>query len=116
MCAVQNSCGCGSGPPYHQGCLWQREQSAREAPHLAPPRRTHCISPAGIMLSSQFPINYFAVSEVDQSFPEFNAVFADVGELPGSKAAWYFRRTEDYGYKGENESADDLGRQFALEW
>ncbi len=68
------------------------------------------------MLSSQFPINYFAVSEVDQSFPEFNAVFADVGELPGSKAAWYFRRTEDYGYKGENESADDLGRQFALEW
>ncbi|KAL6778629.1 hypothetical protein ACKKBF_B15510 [Auxenochlorella protothecoides x Auxenochlorella symbiontica] len=70
----------------------------------------------GIMLSSQFPINYFAVSEVDQSFPEFNAVFADVGELPGSKAAWYFRRTEDYGYKGENESADDLGRQFALEW
>lgn len=42
------------------------------------PRRTgilaeahHIHHGAGIMLSNEFPVNYFSVSEVEQEFPEF---------------------------------------------
>ncbi len=28
---------------------------------------------AGMLLSNQFPVNYFSISEVEQSFPDFEA-------------------------------------------
>ena len=35
---------------------------------------------AGLLLSSQFNINYFAISEVDQWFGDFSDVWAQAGE------------------------------------
>jgi hypothetical protein len=37
-----------------------------------------------------------------------------LGPLPGEKGFWRFNRTQDYGYKGKNEDADALAKQFAL--
>lgn len=45
------------------------------------------------MTSDQFPINYFAVSEVAQRFPELNTWFSE--ELP--EAYWRFNRIHTYG-------------------
>ncbi|KAK9829795.1 hypothetical protein WJX72_007953 [[Myrmecia] bisecta] len=56
------------------------------------PRRTE-----GILLSSQFPMNYFSISEVEQMFPDFADWFADQGKLPGDDKFWRFNRIHDYG-------------------
>jgi hypothetical protein len=61
----------------------------------------------GIMLSSEFPINYFAVSEVTQHFDDF----ADAWGGALKKDFWRFNRTQDYGmWKGEDVAA--LSEQF----
>lgn len=73
------------------------------------PRQTE-----GMILSSQFPINYFAVSEVEQFFADFAEEYEDLGPLPGKDSFWRFNRTEDYGYKGSNEDVEALQKQFAL--
>jgi hypothetical protein len=69
------------------------------------PRKTE-----GMLTSGQFPINYFAVSEVHQFFADFEEEF-DI--VPGEGKFWRFNRTEDYGYKGENEDVKALAAQFS---
>ncbi len=58
---------------------------------------------AGMMLSTQFPINYFSVSEVEQWFSDFGAEFSDCKKaLPGDDRHWRFNRLHDYvsGFRG----------------
>lgn len=50
----------------------------QEDPPVQTPRETGILAEAhhihhgvGIMLSNEFPVNYFSVSEVEQDFPEF---------------------------------------------
>lgn len=53
---------------------------------------------AGMLLSSQFPINYFGISDVEQWFEDFTDEYADTGKvLPGSAKFWRFNRLHDYG-------------------
>ena len=68
-----------------------------------------------MLVSSQFPVNYFSVSEVHQFFDDFEAELAP-GALPGDGGFWRFNRTQDYGYKGKNESPAQLSAQFARGW
>lgn len=71
------------------------------------PRQTE-----GILLNSQFSSNYFSISQVEQNFPGFAAAFAELGQLPGEEGFWRFNRTKDYGFKGENESPEQLKATF----
>ena len=51
-----------------------------------------------MLLSSQFPINYFGISDVEQWFDDFGAEFADTGRvLPGPSKFWRFNKLNDYG-------------------
>jgi len=72
------------------------------------PRRTD-----GILNSSQFPVNYFSVSELHQFFADFEDEFDQ--DLPGDEKFWRFNRTQDYGYKGANEDPAALAAQFRLD-
>ena len=72
------------------------------------PRRTE-----GILACSQFPVNYFSVSEVHQFFADFEEEFED--GLEGVGKFWRFNRTQDYGYKGANEDVHALASQFRLD-
>ena len=49
-------------------------------------------------MSSQFPINYFGISDVEQWFDDFSDEYADTGKvLPGPSKFWRFNRIHDYG-------------------
>ena len=62
---------------------------------------------AGMMLSSQFPINYFSVSDVDQFFPDFQDMFTSTGrQMPTDDDFWHFSRLHNYG--GKDERLDSL--------
>lgn len=37
---------------------------------------------------------------------------AELGQLPGEEGFWRFNRTKDYGFKGENESPEQLKATF----
>jgi hypothetical protein len=65
----------------------------------------------GMLLSSDFPINYFSISEAHQFFDDFEDFFQQ-GWLEKDTKFWRFNRTEDYGYKGENENVDALAKMF----
>ena len=65
------------------------------------------------MLSNQFPINYFSISELDQTFPEFKNLYVAAGkQIEGDSKFWRFNKLHDYGYKGED--ADALSKMFRL--
>ena len=51
---------------------------------------------------------------MEQFFDDFADDFASAGAgaLPGEYAFWRFNRTQDYGYKGGNETAETLSKQF----
>lgn len=59
----------------------------------------------GLLTSETFPINYFAVSEVEQWFDDFKMMF-DGQELVGNY--WCFNRLYDYG-AGLTDSNPELG-------
>lgn len=67
----------------------------------------------GMLKSSDFPINYFAVSEVHQWFDDFEDYFGDWLQR-GPHEFWRFNRTQDYGYKGGNEDVNALANQFKM--
>ncbi len=55
---------------------------------------------AGLLLSSQFPVNYFSISDVEQFFPEFAAEYAGFDKaLAGTGKFWRFNRIHDYAGK-----------------
>lgn len=60
----------------------------------------------GMLNSNEFPINYFALSTVEQWFGDFALAFEECEEeeecLPGEGKFWRFNRIHDYGW-----SADD---------
>ena len=65
------------------------------------------------MLSSQFPVNYFSISELDQVFPDFQELYTSTGKrLEGDGKFWRFNKLHDYGYKGEDAQA--LSNMFKL--
>ncbi len=67
----------------------------------------------GMLLSSDFPINYFSVSEVHQFFDDFEDFFQGEWLKKGDyHEFWRFNRTQDYGYKGENEDVEALAAMF----
>ena len=68
----------------------------------------------GLLTISEFPINYFSISEVHQFFDDFDSFFGD-DWLKDAEAFWRFNRTEDYGYKGKNEDVQALAKQFRIE-
>ncbi|GIL53949.1 hypothetical protein Vafri_9515 [Volvox africanus] len=56
----------------------------------------------GILLSSQFPVNYFALGQVEQWYgdefrQEFERITGGVQLPDGNKDAWRFNRVHDYG-------------------
>ena len=54
----------------------------------------------GLLLSSQFPVNYFSISDVEQFFPEFAAEYAGFDKaLAGTGKFWRFNRIHDYAGK-----------------
>lgn len=57
----------------------------------------------GMMLSDEFPVNYFAVSEVEQDLEGFQDMFPE-GPLPGDGGYWRFNKIHDYGATNENSS------------
>ena len=73
------------------------------------PRQTE-----GMMKSSEFPINYFAVSEVQQFFDDFEEFYKAEWLVGAPHMYWRFNRTQDYGYKGANEDVEVLAAQFRL--
>ena len=65
------------------------------------------------MLSNQFPVNYFSISELDQQFSDFQDVYSSQGmKLTGDSKFWRFNKLHDYGYKGED--AEALSAMFKL--
>ena len=56
---------------------------------------------AGLLLSSQFPVNYFSISEVEQFYPAFADEYAKIGDrrLEGEGKFWRFNRIHDYANK-----------------
>ena len=47
-----------------------------------------------MLVSNQFPINYFSMSEVEQWFPDFGDLFGKTTP----EAYWRFDKQADYGY------------------
>jgi hypothetical protein len=37
---------------------------------------------------------------------------AELGQTPGDQSFWRFNRIQDYGQRGENETAEQLAAQF----
>ena len=53
-----------------------------------------------MLLSSQFPVNYFSMSEVEQFFPEFADEYGHFERsLGGAGKFWRFNRLHDYANK-----------------
>eukprot|EP00891_Asterochloris_glomerata_P003517 jgi/Astpho2/3517/Aster-06431 len=72
------------------------------------PRQTE-----GMLLSNQFPINYFSVSEVEQWYPDLADLWSKTEHgLPDAGKFWRFNKIHDYGWKGEDPDA--LSAQFQL--
>ena len=63
---------------------------------------------AGLMMSGEFPINYFSMSTIEQYFADFSEAFTDTGRLlrPDDKF-WRFNRIHNYG-----ETADQTVKQL----
>jgi len=63
----------------------------------------------GILTSNQFPINYFALSTVEQWYDDFALTFEET-KLPGENKFWRFNRIHEYGDKWSalavNQDAD----------
>ncbi|KAK9837885.1 hypothetical protein WJX74_007198 [Apatococcus lobatus] len=60
----------------------------------------------GLLLSAQFPINYFSISEVEQNFPDFEAAWEGHGiQLPGDGKFWRFNKIHNYGSSDEDPSS-----------
>lgn len=51
--------------------------------------------PLGLMESEDFPVNYFAVSEVEQEWDDFQDMFPE-GSLPGDGSYWRFNRVRTH--------------------
>ena len=65
----------------------------------------------GMLMSNEFPINYFALSTVDQHFADFASAFegkeSDEGgesRLPGEDKFWRFNRVHNYGWSADGRS------------
>ena len=55
---------------------------------------------AGMLLSSQFPVNYFSISEVEQFYPAFADEYGQFERsLGGAGKFWRFNRLHDYANK-----------------
>ena len=53
---------------------------------------------AGMLLSNQFPINYFSVSEVEQWYPDLADLWSKTEHgLPDAGKFWRFNKIHDYG-------------------
>lgn len=53
-----------------------------------------------MLLSSQFPVNYFSISEVEQFFPAFADEYGQFERsLGGAGKFWRFNRLHDYANK-----------------
>ncbi|KAG2447281.1 hypothetical protein HYH02_007611 [Chlamydomonas schloesseri] len=66
----------------------------------------------GMLLSSQFPVNYFALGQVEQWFgeefrEEFERISGGVQLQDGTANSWKFNRIHDYGSM-RNETAEQL--------
>lgn len=59
----------------------------------------------GLMETTQFPINYFAISELEQWFPDFRDVF----EQQPTGDFWRFHRVHGYGSQIESDKYLKLG-------
>jgi hypothetical protein len=69
----------------------------------------------GMMLSNQFPINYFATSEVEQHFPDFAEVYERQGRhLQGEGKFWRFNRIHEYGSQQENLESVNVSKVFSI--
>ena len=58
----------------------------------------------GILNSNEFPVNYFAISSVEQWFGDFAMAFEDCEEeecLPGE--FWRFNRIHSYGWTADDK-------------
>lgn len=56
-----------------------------------------------MLLSSQFPVNYFGISDVEQWFDDFADEFLDTGKvLPGPSKFWRFNKL--YNYKDQSSA------------
>ena len=52
----------------------------------------------GMLLSNQFPINYFSVSEVEQWYPDLADLWSKTEHgLPDAGKFWRFNKIHDYG-------------------
>ena len=71
---------------------------------------TNAWVPAGVLLSSQFPMNYFSITTVQQWFEEdFLSAFEDPSYiLPGQSKFWRFNKIHTYGSRnyGQDLNAD----------
>ena len=66
------------------------------------PARWHAVGHGarGELLSSQFPVNYFSISEVEQFFPAFADEYGQFERsLGGAGKFWRFNRLHDYANK-----------------
>ena len=53
---------------------------------------------AGLMMSGEFPINYFSMSTIEQYFGDFSEAFKDTGKfLRADDKFWRFNRLHNYG-------------------
>lgn len=71
------------------------------------PRQTE-----GMLMSDQFPVNYFSISELEQWFDDFKDALATIGKLEGSEV-WRFNRLFDYG--GKCDDVESLNMALAKE-
>lgn len=69
-----------------------------------PSKKQVCLSVrhliAGLLLSSQFPVNYFSISDVEQFYPDFASEYSKFDKvLAGEGKFWRFNRIHDYAGK-----------------
>lgn len=65
-----------------------------------------------MLLSSQFPINYFSVSEVDQWWSDFRDVLtAGTHKQLKAEPFWRFNRIHDYGAMDEDPRSLNIAVQ-----
>lgn len=71
-----------------------------EVLHITSTSHLVAMSVAGMLLSSQFPVNYFSISEVEQFFPAFADEYGQFERsLGGAGKFWRFNRLHDYANK-----------------
>lgn len=65
----------------------------------------------GLMMSGEFPINYFSMSTIEQYFDDFSEAFTDTGKLlrPDDKF-WRFNRLHNYGAAADQNLEQLEGR------